>query len=175
MSLELAPGGELTVRAPWRAAEAEVREFVLAKRRWIEKHRAELRSRAREAAAAGKLTDADIAQLKELARVAIPPRVAHYAALMGVRPGAIAIRCQKTRWGSCSSRRTLSFNCLLMLTPPEVMDSVIVHELAHLKEMNHSPRFYAVVRKYYPEYDLHHGWLKAHGSAILARVPAKSE
>ena len=170
MSLELAPGGELTVRAPRRAAEAEVREFVLSKQGWVRKHRDELRSRAEEAAAAGLLSDAEIRALKQQALAEIPPRVAYYAAQMGVSYSGISVRCQKTRWGSCSSRRHLSFNCLLMLTPPAVRDSVIVHELCHLREMNHSQRFYTLVRTYYPDYDRQNRWLKTHGSAILARV-----
>ncbi len=84
--------------------------------------------------------------------------------------GRITLRCQKTRWGSCSAKKNLNFNILLMLTPAEVIDSVIVHELCHLVEMNHSPRFYKLVYAAYPEYDCFNRWLKDNGAAIMARV-----
>jgi predicted metal-dependent hydrolase len=100
----------------------------------------------------------------------IPERAAHYAALMGVTYGRITIRAQKTRWGSCSSKGNLSFNCLLMLAPPEVLDSVVVHELCHLRVMNHSERFYAEVLRVFPEYREKHGWLKDNGDMLLAML-----
>ena len=68
----------------------------------------------------------------------IPERVRYYAPLIGVTYGKITIRNQRTRWGSCSSKGNLNFNCLLMLAPPEALDSVVVYELCHRKEMNHS-------------------------------------
>ena len=116
------------------------------------------------------LSEEDIRLLKEQAKEYFPRRVAHYADLLGVRPGRITIRCQKTRWGSCSSKGNLNFNCLLMLTPPEVIDSVVVHEVCHLLEMNHSKRFYERVYSVFPEYKKHHGWLKKHGPELMARA-----
>ena len=82
--------------------------------------------------------------------------------------GRVSVRCQKTRWGSCSSKGNLNFNCLLMLTPDGVIDSIVVHELCHRKVMNHSGRFYAEVLKVMPDYAEHHGWLKEHGEMLLA-------
>ena len=82
----------------------------------------------------------------------------------------MTIRNQKTRWGSCSSNGRLNFNCLLMLAPREVLDSVVVHELCHLKEMNHSDRFYAEVYRVFPEYDRCSRWLKTDGTVLLARM-----
>ena len=100
----------------------------------------------------------------------IPRRAAYYAPLVGVQYGRITIRNQRTRWGSCSGKRNLNFNCLLMLAPPEVVDSVVVHELCHLKEMNHSPRFYAEVLRVFPDYRKWDKWLKENGAALLARM-----
>ena len=100
----------------------------------------------------------------------IPERVRYYAERIGVRPKKITIRNQKSRWGSCSAGGNLNFNCLLMLAPTEVMDSVVVHELCHMKEMNHSERFYREVYRVYPEYDRCHRWLKEHGAELLARM-----
>ena len=112
----------------------------------------------------------ELLDLRKQAKEYFPQRVAYYADLLGVHPGRITIRCQKTRWGSCSSKGNLNFNCLLMLTPPEVIDSVVVHEVCHLLEMNHSKRFYEHVYRVYPEYKKHHSWLKKHGPELMARV-----
>ncbi|MBQ6684544.1 MAG: M48 family metallopeptidase, partial [Firmicutes bacterium] len=90
-------------------------------------------------------------------------RVAHYAPLVGVDYGRITIRNQKTRWGSCSSQGNLNFNCLLMLFPDEVIDSVVVHELCHRKHMNHSAKFYKEVERVFPEYRKWHQWLNENG------------
>ena len=111
-------------------------------------------------------------ELAESARQYIPERVQYYAPKVGVDYGSITIRSQKSRWGSCSSKGNLSFNCLLMLTPPEVIDSVVVHELCHRKEMNHSAAFYAHVLRVFPEYQTWRRWLKENGPALLLRVRA---
>lgn len=118
----------------------------------------------------GRLTMEDIRSLAQEALQVIPERVAHYAPLVGVSYGRITIRNQRSRWGSCSSKGNLNFNCLLMLAPIEVIDSVVVHELCHRLEMNHSKRFYAHVRRVYPEYDRYHAWLKENGAAIMRRM-----
>ena len=90
-----------------------------------------------------------------------------YAEKLGVTYGRITIRCQKSRWGSCSSRGDLSFNCALMKCPQEALDSVVVHELCHRKEMNHSARFYAEVLRVFPDYPKWHRWLRETGSLYL--------
>ncbi len=82
----------------------------------------------------------------------IPERVRPYAPIVGVTYGRITIRNQKTRWGSCSSKGNLNFNVALMLVPEEVMDYVVVHELTHRKEMNHSQNFWTEVERVCPEY-----------------------
>ena len=86
--------------------------------------------------------------------------------MLGVTYGRITIRNQRSKWGSCSSKGNLNFNCLLMLTPPEVIDS----ELCHRKEMNHSERFYAEVLRIFPDYYKWNKWLKENGGAIIARM-----
>ncbi len=118
-------------------------------------------------------TQEEIKSLKERALRVIPERVRYYAPTIGVDYGRITIRTQKTRWGSCSSKGNLNFNCLLMLAPPEVIDSVIVHELCHRKHMNHSKAFYAEVEKVFPEYKKWHKWLKDNGAAMIKRLPHK--
>ncbi len=96
--------------------------------------------------------------------------MAHFAPLVGVSYGRITIRNQRTRWGSCSGKGNLNFNCLLMLAPPEVLDYVVVHELCHRKEMNHSPRFWAEVARVLPDYQQRRRWLKEHGGALVQRM-----
>ncbi len=112
----------------------------------------------------------EIHGLADQALQVIPERVKYYAPLVGVTYGKITIRNQKTRWGSCSANGNLNFNCLLMLAPPEVIDSVVVHELCHRKHMNHSREFYEEVRRVYPEYDRCHKWLKEHGSELMRKM-----
>ena len=116
-----------------------------------------------------KLTMQEIQELADQAVKVIPQRVAYYAPKIGVDYGRITIRNQKTRWGSCSANGNLNFNCLLMLTPSEVIDSVVVHELCHRKEMNHSDRFYAEVLRVFPDYWKWNRWLKENGGQLMQR------
>ena len=118
----------------------------------------------------GALTREDIHILAKEALRVIPERVAYYAPKVGVTYRRITIRNQRSRWGSCSGKKNLNFNCLLMLAPPEVLDSVVVHELCHRKYMNHSAAFYEEVRRVYPEYDQWNRWLKKNGNTILRRM-----
>ena len=117
-----------------------------------------------------KLSEAEINELKKEAESVITQRVAYFARVVGVEYGRITIRCQKTRWGSCSSKGNLNFNCLLMRAPPEVLDSVVVHEVCHLKVMNYSKAFYNEVLRAYPNYREDHQWLKDHGGELMSRV-----
>ena len=162
--------GKLIVRAPAGTARTEIEKLIRDKRRWIETHLEKSRKRAESAAAAPKLSYGELQALGEQAVKVIPERAKYYAKKIGVQPKKITIRNQKTRWGSCSAGGNLNFNCLLMLAPTEVLDSVIVHELCHMKEMNHSERFYREVYRVFPEYDRCHRWLKEHGAELLARM-----
>ena len=169
ISLQITDDG-LLVKAPLRASRREIERVIAEHRSWIDKKLALHDQAAAQARQKGLLSPADIRNLAEQARTYIPARVAHYAPLLGVRPGRITIRNQKTRWGSCSTKGNLNFNCLLMLTPPEVIDSVVVHELCHLLEMNHSDRFYRHVLRVYPDYYKHHAWLKKNGPELMMRA-----
>ena len=171
LSLSVRPDGTLLVRAPAWLPEREIRRFLLAKREWIRKTVSKMKEAAERADAEEPFSEEELKDMARRAAEIIPERVAHYAGLIGVTYGRITIRCQKTRWGSCSSKGNLNFNCLLMKTPPEVLDSVVVHELCHRKEMSHSPRFYAEVLRVYPEYRKWERWLKENGRALMARVP----
>ena len=170
LSMQVKGDGRVEIRAPLRTSDAEIRRFLETHRRWLEKHLQKAQALQQAKAGVRKLTGAEIAELKKKAKRDLPERVAYWAPLIGVKPGRIAIRCQKTRWGSCSTKGNLNFNCLLMLAPDGVIDSIVVHELCHLKHMNHSKRFYAEIEKVLPDYRQHQQWLKENGEFLLARV-----
>ena len=138
-------------------------------RQWILQHREKLERQKRQAAEFPALTEEALRELAERARQYIPERVRYYAPKVGVDYGRITIRTQKSRWGSCSSKGNLNFNCLLMLAPPQVIDSVVVHELCHRKEMNHSAAFYSHVLRVFPEYRTWNRWLKEYGPGLMLR------
>lgn len=96
---------------------------------------------------------------RESARARIEERLAHWSARMGLAFGRVAIRDQKSRWGSCSSKGNLNFNWRLVFAPLPVLDYVVIHELAHLREMNHSRRFWTLVESFSPDYKDHRRWL----------------
>ena len=166
VGIRIEDSGEITVRAPLRMPEREISQVLESKRSWIEKTLAKISSRPQ----LPKLTAEEVNALADRALKEIPPRVAARAKQMGVTYGRITIRNQKTRWGSCSAKGNLNFNCLLMLAPDGVIDSIVVHELCHLKHMNHSKRFYAEIEKVLPDYRQHQQWLKENGEFLLARV-----
>lgn len=159
---------KLIIRAPLWASNEDINRFVLKNRKWIETHLAKAREREKIKEAYPKLTAEEIKALAKKALEVIPERVKHYAPLIGVTYGRITIRNQKTRWGSCNTKGNLNFNCLLMLAPPEVIDSVVVHELCHRKEMNHSEKFYAEVLRVFPDYWKWTKWLKKNGGILMA-------
>jgi hypothetical protein len=164
----------LVLRVPLRASQREIAAFVEQNRNWIEKHLAKAQARQRQLDALPPLTADDIRALAAEARRVIPQRVAYYAPLVGVTYGRITIRKQRTKWGSCGAAGNLNFNCLLMLTPPEVVDCVVVHELCHRRVMNHSDRFYAEVLRVCPEYKKWNRWLRENGPLLMSRMECQS-
>ena len=162
--------GTVLVRAPKRATQKEIEALLEKHQRWIEKHLHAQQTRAEALQALPPLTPEEIRSLGAQACAYIPPRVAYFAKLVGVSYGRITIRNQRSKWGSCSAKGNLNFNCLLMLAPPQVLDSVIVHELCHRKEMNHSPAFYREVYRVMPDYDRWNDWLKQNGAALMERM-----
>ena len=169
-AIQIAGPEEVVVRVPLKFPEREIRKMLEEKRGWITEHLEKAAKRAAEEKALPALTAEEIRCLADEALAYIPGQVRYFAQQMGVTYGRITIRNQQTRWGSCSSKGNLNFNCLLMLCPMEVIDYIIVHELCHRKEMNHSARFWAEVAAVLPDYRHHEKWLKQHGHAILARM-----
>ncbi|MBR2520805.1 MAG: M48 family metallopeptidase [Oscillospiraceae bacterium] len=162
--------GQVTVRAPLRASRAQIDSFISEHRGWIEKHLEKYEAQEQQVREEGLLSAEEIRALASEAAKVIPERVRFYASLVGVTYGRITVRNQRTKWGSCSAKGNLNFNCLLMLAPPQVLDSVVVHELCHRKEMNHSDRFYREVYRVFPEYDRWRRWLRENGPALMMRM-----
>ena len=166
VGIRVTDDGEIVVRAPLRMPQSEIARILEEKKDWIAKTLEKVRSRE----TAPKFTEEELKELSKQAKKAIPPKVAAWAPKVGVTYGQIAIRKQKTRWGSCSSKGNLNFNCLLMLCPEEAVDYVVVHELCHRKELNHSKRFWAEVERVLPDYKVALKWLKNEGQALIVRL-----
>lgn len=96
----------------------------------------------------------------------IRERLAVYGPRIGGEFGRVAVRDQRSRWGSCSSKHNLNFNWKLIMAPPQVLDYVVIHELCHLHEFNHSARFWKLVSAQMPEYEAWKKWLKSHGEEL---------
>ena len=155
------------VRVPKGMKQKDINDILIQKSDWIEKHWKIMQERNHASQKLESYTEAEIKRMMEEARVVILKKVKFYAPLVGVDYGRITIRNQKTRWGSCSSKGNLNFNCLLMKCPEEIQDYIVVHELCHRKQMNHSAKFYAEVERVFPKYRQCQKWLKDNGSMIM--------
>lgn len=151
--------------------DKDIERFIFLKKQWIEKHLELYEERQKKLRDLKPFTDEELKEITKKAKELIPERVKFYADKTGITYNRITIRHQKTRWGSCSSQGNLNFNCLLVLFPPEVLDSVVVHELCHRKYMNHSADFYNEVERIFPEYRKWHRYLNENSASYLSRLP----
>lgn len=204
LSLIVESDGTLTVRAPMRMKEADIRGFIEVKSDWIKRKQANVR---KDAPVARRYVDGETflylgkevplrlipdrkpalvkhrlfkltksaqpraesvfeAWYKQQARAVLTERVEFFARKYGFKVGKIRISSARTRWGSCSAKSTLSFTWRLVMAPPEVIDYVVVHELCHLRELNHSPSFWAQVEAILPGYKSTRKWLKHNGGKL---------
>ena len=175
MALEITATGKVVVRAPWDTPKWRIDEFTKDKTAWIEHHLKKKKEDENALREQGVFTENEIQKMIRLAKEMIPSKVAYYARVMQVTYGRVSIRKQKSRWGSCSREGNLSFNCLLMMAPPEVLDYVVVHELSHRLEMNHSQRFWREVEKVLPDYQKARMWLKDNGNRYMLRMHGREE
>ena len=167
LALQMKPDGTVLVRAPLRMPKGQIEAFLREHWDWVE------RQREKQATfpPLEKLSEEELAELKKQARRVFLARSAYFAPVVGVRYSRVTVRSQRSKWGSCSSRGGLNFNCLLLLAPAEVLDYVVVHELCHRLEMNHSPRFWAEVKRVLPDYAEARKWLRQNGGSLMARLP----
>ena len=166
VAIQITADGRVILRCPNRMPEMDVLCFAESKRDWIKKHLAALSAQP----SLPPFTEAELHTLAAQIKPCIAARTAYFAELLGVTYGRITIRAQRSRWGSCSSKGNLNFNCLLALVPEEVLDYVIVHELCHLLEMNHSSAFWNNVERIIPDYRVRRKWLKDNGSILIGRL-----
>ena len=166
-TLRVTWGQPVTLTVPFGMHEAEIDEVLAAHRDWIERERAKHVPRLRLQPRSVSAGEASVAA-RELGTMIAEEE----APALGVSYERIAIRDQRSRWGSCSPHGTLSFNWRLVLAPFEVLDYVVVHELCHLREPNNSARFWRLVATRRPDWRDHRDWLREHGAELLAFQPA---
>jgi predicted metal-dependent hydrolase len=150
MRLTIHSDGSLVVTAPHRMSEDSIEHFLKEKAQWV----IEKLSYVHSLPPLLKIQSSkkDFKKYKDAALLFAQQRLAHFNGIYNFRFNTISIKNQKTRWGSCSRRGNLNFNYKIILFPERVADYIIVHELCHLQEFNHSPKFWDLVEKTIPEY-----------------------
>lgn len=149
IAIQIDREGQVIVRTPYGITKRQVEEFLDEKKDWLLQTRQRVEKRKTEQI---PISEEVRREGIERAKRIFPERTAYFAKRMGVDYGRITIREQKTRWGSCSSKGNLNFNWKLVLLDSELLDYVVVHELAHRREMNHSVAFWKVVEAELPDY-----------------------
>lgn len=149
LALQVKADLTVVVKAPRGLSRKYIDDFVNQKADWINERLQKYKSLPFNPY---MFTKQEIADLKRKTLEIVVPRVQHYASIMGITPNKISASSAKARFASCNSRGNLSFSFRLCLYPIEAIDYIVVHELSHMVEMNHSKRFWAVVEKYMPDY-----------------------
>ncbi len=149
--------GRVIVRSPYGVSSDRIEKSLLSHREWIEK---QIEKQKIKAERFPELTEERIRELRKTARRVLTEKTENFSKIMGLKYGRITITSAKTRFGSCTSKGNISYSYRLMLYPEAAIDYVVVHELAHLLEMNHSKRFYAIVEKILPDYKQRKALLK---------------
>lgn len=160
MAMKVEEDGKIVVRVPYRLPAEHADKFVECHKEWIVARRHDYETMK---LLKPSYTDEEKEQYRQAARIVLDTKCRRFAERMGVTYGRISIKEQKTRWGSCSVAGNLNFNWKLVLMPEKIQDYLVVHELAHRKEMNHSERFWAVVEEFIPDYRERRKWLRIHG------------
>ena len=150
LALEITKDCRVLVRAPRKLSKARIDDFVSRHAVWISAHLEQQRRRI--AAAPPPPTPEEIAALKARAQAVLPQKVAFWSRKMGLIPTGFRVTSARTRYGSCSGKNSLCFSWRLMAYPPEAVDYVVVHELAHITVKNHSRAFYRLVEQYLPDW-----------------------
>ncbi|RHR24176.1 M48 family peptidase [Clostridium sp. AF19-22AC] len=168
LAIQILPDGSVKVRAPKRCPKSTIECFLNEKESWILKH--VNKAMQNPPVMKNLLSVQERNRYIKIARDIFTQKTAYYASILNVTYGRISIREQKTRWGSCSSEGNLNFNWRLIFAPEEVLDYIVVHELAHRREMNHSQAFYAIVKSILPDYKKSQKWLRDNGRSLWTVV-----
>ena len=150
LALEITRDCRVLVRAPMRTSAEHIDRFVAQHADWITKHLERQRQRAAQFPLSP--TPEETEALKTRARAVLPEKVAAWSQKTGLVPTSIKITTARKRYGSCSAKNSLCFSCFLMNCPDEAIDLVVVHELCHIREKNHGPRFYALLEQFLPDH-----------------------
>lgn len=169
LAIRVERDGTITVLAPLRASASLIAEAVEKNREWINKKRA-LLAEVTAKYDRTPITEDELCRLLAEAKEYIPKRVSFIADEFKVSIGKVSVKAMRSKWGSCSGKRNISINCLLMLAPREVLDYIIIHELCHVTHMDHSKSFYALVDQRCDFRKRSEKWLKSEGSAIIDRA-----
>ncbi|MBE6939315.1 MAG: M48 family metallopeptidase [Ruminococcaceae bacterium] len=157
IALQIQRNGQILVRAPLQATDRDVEHFIQTHRDWIASH---LQRRLEWLQEHPEPSEEQIALWRRQAKEQIPSRVAYWSQIMGLSPTGVKITAARHRFGSCNGRNSLCFSLFLMQYPPEVIDYVVVHELAHIRHFNHGPEFYRTVEQYLPDWQQRKAQLK---------------
>lgn len=168
LAVQIRADGTVIARAPLRMPKDRILYFLSEKASWIRMQQGRMQERENMRQQARiHLDAAQEKELRERAKSVLAQRTAYFARQVGVTYGRITVRDQKTRWGSCSQTGNLNFNFRLILAPPEVLDYVVVHELCHRRQMNHSAQFWQEVAQVLPDYRERKAWLTENGWRLM--------
>lgn len=168
LAVQIRTDGTVIARAPLRMPKDRILCFLSEKASWIRMQQGKMQEREKMRQQARiHLDAAQEKELRERAKSVLAQRTAYFARQVGVTYGRITVRDQKTRWGSCSQTGNLNFNFRLILAPLEVLDYVVVHELCHRRQMNHSTQFWQEVAQVLPDYRKRKAWLTENGWRLM--------
>ena len=168
LAVQIRADGTVIARAPLRMPKDRILCFLSEKASWIRMQQGKMQEREKmRQQACIHLDAAQEKELRERAKAVLAQRTAYFARQIGVTYGRITVRDQKTRWGSCSQTGNLNFNFRLILAPSEVLDYVVVHELCHRRQMNHSAQFWQEVAQVLPDYRKRKAWLTENGWRLM--------
>ncbi len=168
LAVQIRADGTVIARAPLRMPKDRILCFLSEKASWIRMQQGKMQEREKmRQQACIHLDAAQEKELRERAKSVLAQRTAYFARQIGVTYGRITVRDQKTRWGSCSQTGNLNFNFRLILAPSEVLDYVVVHELCHRRQMNHSAQFWQEVAQVLPDYRKRKAWLTENGWRLM--------
>lgn len=168
LAVQIRTDGTVIARAPLRMPKDRILCFLSEKASWIRMQQGKMQEREKMRQQARiHLDAAQEKELRERAKSVLAQRTAYFARQVGVTYGRITVRDQKTRWGSCSQTGNLNFNFRLILAPSEVLDYVVVHELCHRRQMNHSTQFWQEVAQVLPDYRKRKAWLTENGWRLM--------
>ncbi|MDR0851066.1 MAG: M48 family metallopeptidase [Clostridiales Family XIII bacterium] len=172
LSIKITEDAALIVSAPMRMPVSEVERFVASKEQWIQRHiaLAQKRWEARRALSS-QIDDATCIRLKTEAETALRTRTAFFAAQMGVTPKSVRIGGARSRWGSCSADNRINYSWFVVFGGEELIDYLVVHELAHIRYHDHSEHFWALVESVLPDYRVRRKKLKALAVPLENTIP----